>query len=144
MLSGIYCDDFVMKQDNAAAFTRWPTLLKAGFFTSSLLLFGCSHTVKKPVPPATSGASATTGIAACDAYLDTYLACHRAAGTYPADALQTHYQAMRDTLLQEAGDPGVRPYLAGRCQGMATQLRDALQGRPCMAAQVSGSATTSH
>jgi hypothetical protein len=133
-----------MKQDNAAVFFRWPALLKAGFFVSSLLLFGCSHSVKKPAPPATSGASASTGIAACDAYLGTYLACHRAAGTYPADTLQTHYQAMRDTLLQEAGDPGVRPYLASRCQGMAQQLRDALQGRPCTAVQVSGSTATSH
>jgi hypothetical protein len=134
-----------MKQDNAAGFIGWPHLLKAICFASSLLLFGCSHSVKKPAPPATSGASATTGIAACDAYLNTYLACHRAAGTYPPDALQSHYQAMRDTLLQEAGDPGVRPYLANRCQGLSQQLRDTLQGRPCApTAQTSGGAATPH
>ncbi|GLQ94253.1 hypothetical protein GCM10007901_32040 [Dyella acidisoli] len=98
---------------------------------STLFLFGCSHAVKKPVPPATSVSPAITGIAPCDTYLNTYLACHRAAGTYPADALQTHYQAMRDTLLQEAGDPGVRPYLASRCEGLTQQLHDALQSRAC-------------
>jgi hypothetical protein len=147
MLNSIHCDDFVMtmKQDNAAGFVPWPHLAKAISLASSLLLFGCSHSVKKPVPPATSGISAATGIAACDTYLNTYLACHRTAGTYPPDALQTHYQAMRDTLLQEAGDPGVRPYLASRCQGLSQQLRDALQGRPCAAtAQVSGGTATSH
>jgi hypothetical protein len=147
MLNSIHCDDFVMtmKQDNAAGFVPWPHLAKAISLASSLLLFGCSHWEKKPVPPATSGISAATGIAACDTYLNTYLACHRTAGTYPPDALQTHYQAMRDTLLQEAGDPGVRPYLASRCQGLSQQLRDALQGRPCAAtAQVSGGTATSH
>lgn len=134
-----------MKLNNAAGFVPWPQLPKAIFFASSLLLFGCSQPVKKPVPPATSGVSAATGIAACDTYLNTYLACHRAAGTYPPDALQSHYQAMRDTLLQEAGDPGVRPYLASRCQGLSQQLRDTLQGRPCAAtAQASGGTATSH
>lgn len=126
-----------MKQYNAAGFFCCPGffqgrgLVKAGFLASALFLFGCSHAVKKPVPPPTSSAAAHTGIPACDAYLNSYLACHSAAGTYPADALQTHYQAMRDTLLQEASDPGVRPYLANRCQGLTQQLRDALQGRSC-------------
>jgi len=96
----------------------------------SLLLLGCSHSVRKPAlqPPAVE---AITGVPACDAYLGEYLACHRAAGTYPADALQGHYQAMRDTLVQEAADPQVRPYLAHRCQGLVQQLRDTLQGRAC-------------
>ena len=120
-----------MKQDNATGFFRSAGMARTGLFVSTLFLFGCSHAVKKPIPPATSGTPAITGITACDAYLGTYLACHRTVGTYPADTLQTHYQAMRDTLLQEAGDPGVRPYLANRCQGLTQQLHDALQGRAC-------------
>lgn len=129
-----------MKQDNAAGFFRCASMAKTGLFVSTLFLFGCGHTVKKPIPPATPSTPAITGIAPCDAYLNTYLTCHRAAGTYPAEMLQTHYQAMRDTLLQEASDPGVRPYLASRCQGLTQQLHDALQGRACTD-QASGSAT---
>lgn len=96
-----------------------------------LLLAGCNHAVKKPVPSITPSTQTITGIPACDAYLNNYLACHRTAGIYQPDALQTHYQEMRDTLLQEAGDQRVRPYLANRCMGLSQQLHDALQGRAC-------------
>lgn len=121
-----------MKQANSAIFFRWPYVANIVTLLLSLLLFGCSHAIKKPVST-TPPAEAATGVPACDAYLNEYLACHRAAGTYPPDALQGHYQAMRDTLLQEASDPQVRPYLANRCQGLAQQLHDTLQGRTCSA-----------
>ena len=100
-------------------------------FLSMLILSGCSHAVKKPVPSIAPNTQAITGIPSCDAYLNNYLACHRAAGIYQSDVLQTHYQEMRDTLLQEAGDQRVRPYLANRCMGLSQQLHDALQGRTC-------------
>jgi hypothetical protein len=96
-----------------------------------LLLSGCSHAVKKPAPAIAPSTQAVTGIPACDAYLNSYLACHRVAGTYQPDVLQTHYQEMRDTLLQESADQRVRPYLANRCMGLSQQLHDALQGRSC-------------
>ncbi|HUA81334.1 MAG TPA: hypothetical protein VL997_13230 [Dyella sp.] len=101
--------------------------------TAVLLLTACSHAVRKPAPAPSTTAKppVSTGIPACDAYLNSYLACHEAAGIYDRDSLQTHYQAMRDTLLQEANDPGVRPYLAHRCAGLTQQLGDALQGRSC-------------
>lgn len=120
-----------MKPGNAAAFFRLTDLAGIAILASTLFLFGCSHAVKKPAPPATLNTQAITGISACDAYLNSYLACHRAAGIYQTDTLQTQYQAMRDTLLQEAGDLRVRPYLANRCMGLSQQLRDALQGRTC-------------
>ncbi|RDS84988.1 hypothetical protein DWU98_03350 [Dyella monticola] len=121
-----------MKQANEAGFFfPWAYVARGVVLVSSLFLFGCNHATRKPLPAVVAPTSSVTGIAACDSYLDTYLACHRAAGTYPADALQTHYQSMRDTLLQEASDPGVRPYLANRCLGLAQQLRDSLHGHSC-------------
>jgi hypothetical protein len=107
-----------------------------------VLLSGCGHALRK-TPPGISPAKteASTGIPACDSYLNNYLACHRAAGIYTANVLQTHYQSMRDTLLQEAGDPRVRPYLANRCLGLSQQLRDALQGRSCTPAHTSNPTT---
>ncbi len=99
-----------------------------------LLLGGCSHAARRQTPPQTPPAHpvATTGIAACDAYLDDYLACHRVAGIYGSDAVQTHYQAMRASLLQDANDPYVRPYLANRCAGLTQQLATVLKGRACV------------
>ena len=38
--------------------------------------------------------------------------------------------------MQEASDPGVRPYLADRCMGLARQLQDNLQGRSCTPSNV--------
>lgn len=134
MLDHSICDDFVMtllKQRSAVAFGR---LLDIGVLVAlGLLLSGCGQGVRKPQPIVPPQKITLTGIPACDSYLNSYLACHRAAGTYPADSLQTHYQTMHDTLLQEASDPGVRPYLANRCMGLAQQLQESLQGRSCTA-----------
>jgi hypothetical protein len=122
-----------MNPRNAVAYRRFTDLGVVTVAALALLLAGCGPGVRKsqPAVPAQK-TEAFTGIPACDTYLNSYLACHRAAGTYPGDAaLQTHYQAMRDTLLQEANDPGVRPYLANRCAGLTRQMQDALQGRSC-------------
>lgn len=144
MLNVRVCDDFVMKamkQTNTSVFFRWPRVAKMAGLWPVLLLFGCTHAIRPPATVA-NPAAAVTGIPACDDYLNHYLACHRAAGTYPADTLPAHYQIMHDTLVQEAGDPKVRPYLANRCQGLTQQLHDALQGRACTPAPATAAPST--
>jgi hypothetical protein len=72
-----------------------------------------------------------TGIPACDDYLSSYLACHRAAAIYAPDQLQYRYQAMRTSLLRDSQNPDIRPQLGARCNSLATQLRQALHGKSC-------------
>lgn len=72
-----------------------------------------------------------TGIAACDDYLSSYLACHRAAQIYAPGQLQSRYEAMRTSLLRDSMDENIRPQLANRCNSLATQLRAALHGKAC-------------
>jgi hypothetical protein len=72
-----------------------------------------------------------TGIAACDDYLSSYLACHRAAGIYTPGQLPERYEAMRTSLLRDSQDPDIRPQLAARCNSLASTLRDALHGKAC-------------
>jgi hypothetical protein len=72
-----------------------------------------------------------TGIAACDDYLSSYLACHRAAQIYAPEQLQSRYEAMRTSLLRDSMDANIRPQLANRCNSLATQLREALHGKAC-------------
>lgn len=72
-----------------------------------------------------------TGIPACDDYLSSYLACHRAAAIYAPDQLQSRYEAMRTSLLRDSQNPDIRPQLAARCNSLATQLRQALHGKSC-------------
>lgn len=100
---------------------------------TGLLLAGCATTrpSRQAAPP--PAPAVVTGIPACDAYLAGYLACHRAAAIFPADQLQAHYQAMRDSLLQASRDPQVRPYLDARCRLLSSQLSQSLQGRTCNA-----------
>ncbi|HEY8683185.1 MAG TPA: hypothetical protein VIM06_08440 [Rhodanobacter sp.] len=73
----------------------------------------------------------STGIAACDDYLSSYLACHRAAQIFPPDQLPKRYQAMRTSLLRDSQNPDIRPQLATRCNSLATSLREALHGKAC-------------
>lgn len=73
----------------------------------------------------------STGIAACDDYLSSYLACHRAAAIFPPSQLQARYEAMRINLLRDSMDPKIRPQLGARCNSLATQLRQALHGKSC-------------
>lgn len=72
-----------------------------------------------------------TGIAACDDYLSSYIACHRAGAIYPPDQLQFHYEAMRTSLLRDSQNPEIRPQLAARCNSLASLLRQALHGKSC-------------
>jgi len=72
-----------------------------------------------------------TGIAACDDYLSSYMACHRAANIYAPDQIEGRYQAMRTSLLRDSQDPDIRPQLAARCNSLASQLRQALHGKSC-------------
>jgi hypothetical protein len=74
---------------------------------------------------------ANTGIAACDDYLASYMACHRAANIFAPNQLQSRYNAMRTSLLRDSQDPDIRPQLAARCNSLAGQLRDALHGKSC-------------
>jgi hypothetical protein len=109
-----------------------------GALLVGLLLAGCA---RQPVLPANGAGqrhpSANirlpnhTGIASCDDYLSSYLACHRAAAIYPPDQLSAHYQTMRTSLLRDSTDPGSRPQLAARCAALTAQLREVLQGKPC-------------
>ncbi|WP_243041467.1 hypothetical protein [Dyella sedimenti] len=79
----------------------------------------------------TAGLPQNTGIAACDDYLASYIACHQAAGIYRPDQIEPRYQAMRDSLLRDSQDPNVRPQMSTRCTALATQLREALHGKSC-------------
>ncbi|WP_430389009.1 hypothetical protein [Dyella sp. 20L07] len=88
----------------------------------------------KPLP-------ANTGIPACDDYLSSYVACHRAAAVYAPDQIQSHYESMRDSLLRDSQDPNVRPQLGARCTSLALQLRQALHGKSC--APISPATTSS-
>ncbi len=75
---------------------------------------------------------AATGIPACDDYLASYMACHRAANIFVVPGqLQSHYNEMRTSLLRDSQDPDIRPQLAARCNSLASQLRDALHGKSC-------------
>lgn len=143
-----------------------PAALIAG-----LLLAGCAHeqpatrttTTTTAAAPATRTSSASqreraasaassqaaeeaglpdnTGIAACDDYLSSYLACHRAAAIYAPDQLQSRYQAMRTSLLRDSQNPDIRPQLAARCNSLASQLRQALHGKSCAEAPAAASST---
>ena len=72
-----------------------------------------------------------TGIAACDDYLSSYIACHRAAAIFTPDQLPSRYQTMRNSLLRDSLNPDMRPQLATRCNSLARQLRQALHGKSC-------------
>lgn len=72
-----------------------------------------------------------TGIPACDDYLASYMACHRAAGIYTPSQLPERYQTMRTSLLLDSENPDIRPQLAARCNSLTSALRDALHGKSC-------------
>ncbi len=86
----------------------------------------------RPAPASTTAPSAgATGIPACDAYLASYKACHRAAGIYAPDTIDRHYRIMRHTLREESRDPAKRSTLANRCRSLARLLEKALHGKSC-------------
>ncbi|HET7267875.1 MAG TPA: hypothetical protein VFJ15_07175 [Oleiagrimonas sp.] len=116
---------------------------------ATLLAAGCAQRAVKPagtdVNPAPSpgpteqpGSSASsqpppgkTGIPACDDYLASYKACHRAAGIYSPETIDRHYRVMRDTLLTESRRRSSHSALAGRCVALANLLKKALHGKSC-------------
>lgn len=140
--------------------TSAPSRLALSSLIASLLLAGCAHQQPAaPTAPVATRHTETvssaphrrphqdkavsdqvaadtslpdhTGIAACDDYLSSYLACHRAAAIYSPEQLPIRYQAMRTSLLRDSKNPDVRPQLAARCNSLATQLRQALHGKSC-------------
>jgi hypothetical protein len=122
-----------MEAANSTGIFRFSDAYRWACLVMGLLLGGCSHATRKSAlpPPAPPHQAVITGIPACDAYLNSYLTCHRAAGTYNDATLQTHYQAMTQSLQHDAKDPLVRPYLNDRCMGLTQQMTAALNGRSC-------------
>ena len=135
-----------------------PFRLALAATAATLLLAGCaSDTGTRPTPAASSHATTRstapptpaqrpshhatapsdaslpeqTGIPACDDYLSSYLACHRAAGIFSAEQLPLRYEAMRTNLLRDSQNPDVRPQLGERCNSLARSLREALHGKSC-------------
>lgn len=132
-------------------------LILLALLAGGISVAGCSSTPSKTTPsrpastatttaatsgttkaktPATSPATLkalpdNTGIPACDDYLSSYMACHRAAGIYAQDQIPAHYQEMRESLLRDSQNPAVRPELGARCTSLAQQLKDALHGKSC-------------
>jgi hypothetical protein len=114
---------------------------------------GGTHNAKSTTAAPSSGRSAAaaaeklpaqTGIAVCDDYLASYKSCHTAAGIYAPDSLDMRYQLMRTTLLRDSQDPDMRPQLASRCTSLATQLKEALHGKPCAEAPAPVSSTATN
>ena len=71
------------------------------------------------------------GIPSCDAYLGTYMACHRVAGIFPPGQLGYYYANMCETLWRDAHDPAMRPQLANCCKLLMISLHRALHGKSC-------------
>ena len=88
-----------------------------------------------------AGLPEQTGIAACDDYLSSYLACHRAAKIFAPDQLQDRYEAMRTNLLRDSQNPEIRPQLGERCNSLSRSLRQALHGKPCATNPATSSST---
>jgi hypothetical protein len=119
-----------------------PSCYRPAFLLALLIgvasLAGCASTPSNQ--PAKAGGTtnatgsseaAATGISACDAYLASYVACHRAAAIFPPDQIQSHYQDMRASLLHDSLDPTIRPQLGARCVSLTQQLKQVLHGQSC-------------
>lgn len=78
-----------------------------------------------------SASGEAIGIPACDDYLASYRACHRAAAIYAPDQIEHHYEMMHESLLRDSKNPEIRPQLAARCNSLAGTLRQALHGKAC-------------
>ena len=85
-----------------------------------------------------------TGIPACDDYLASYMACHRAAAIFTPDQLPLRYQEMRTSLLIDSENPDIRPQLAARCNSLSGLLREALHGKSCTENPAPAGASSTH
>jgi hypothetical protein len=85
-----------------------------------------------------------TGIPACDDYLASYMACHRAAAIFTPDQLPSRYEEMRTNLLIDSENPDIRPQLAARCNSLSSQLREALHGKSCTENPAPAAASSTH
>jgi hypothetical protein len=63
--------------------------------------------------------------------LASYVACHRAAGIYAPDQIESRYDQMRHSLIEDSQDPDMRPQLGTRCAALANQLHQVLHGKSC-------------
>ncbi len=116
----------------------------AGHTTSTVV--GATATTAKPKPAKPQGTPLPekTGISACDDYLASYVACHRAAAIFPPDQIQGRYEDMRSSLLRDSMNPDVRPELGSRCTSLAISLRQALHGKSCDATNTAAPASTTN
>jgi len=133
MLAGLLLAGCTQHPQNTRATTTSTTTTPSATTKTA----GATHRERAPAnrsrPAAEPDLSGNTGIAACDDYLSSYLACHRAAAIFPPDQLPSRYEAMRAGLLRDSKNPEIRPQLAARCNSLASQLRQALHGKPCAA-----------
>ncbi|WP_189339690.1 hypothetical protein [Rhodanobacter denitrificans] len=124
-------------QHEAAKTTRSTTTTTTGAATTTRTTTNTAgtthrkHAVTSSSPADEARLPEQTGIPACDDYLSSYLACHRAAAIYAPGQLQSRYEAMRTSLLRDSQNPDIRPQLATRCYSLASQLREALHGKSC-------------
>ena len=115
--------------------TAAPAPTHATHETRTVSTGGAPAAHAKPLPD-------STGVPACDDYLASYRACHRAAAIYAPDTIESHYQQMRQSLLRDSMDPDIRPQLASRCNSLAATLRQALHGKSCAAEPASAQSGT--
>ncbi|HEX7815700.1 hypothetical protein [Dyella sp.] len=115
-----------------------PTHRSTGTATRSASSSPASRTVasaQRPAAPTVHMATVTdstrTGIPACDSYLDSYVACHRAAGIFSDEQIQSRYDQMRRSLIEDANDPDMRSQLGSRCAALSSELRNVLKGKSC-------------
>jgi len=152
--------------------TRLPSRLALLVFAGGLVLVGCNDKTTRPsssttattssstsrTAPATPPRTATTkpkaaagealpdqtGIPACDNFLNSYIACHQAAGIYAPDQIEGHYEEMRSALLRDSLNPDIRPQLGNRCTSLANSLHQALHGKSCASQPVAPASGGSH
>lgn len=140
------CSDHKTTRPSATSTTTTVRTAPAPVTRSAATARGNEGASRRAAPTSTRDVSAAgqpenTGIAACDDYLSSYLACHRAAKIFAPDQLQTRYEAMRTSLLRDSQNPDIRPQLGARCNSLASQLRQALHGKSCDSTPAASSST---
>lgn len=101
------------------------------------------HATREKKQEAGTRLPSRTGIPACDDYLASYKACHRAAHIFSKGSLEKHYEMMRTSLLRQSMNPKTRKILPERCRSLAKLLHEALHGKSCKAGADAGSGSGS-